>query len=150
MKRTNDEQAWTNFRFTLLLIFFTVVVFTCLCKYIFRIPEVESDHYISDIKETERLFDEQKKCAEQVKEIGNKIDSLDFSVQQVQRLDEIKEEMFLLQNIYQKHNNSSKYLFGTHSFRIVKEYFDVKEEFPTTTENNKVIVQYLEECKANL
>ena len=93
MKRTNDEQAWTNFRFTLLLIFFTVVVFTCLCKYIFRIPEVESDHYISDIKETERLFDEQKKCADQVKEIGNKIDSLDFSVQQVQRLDEIKEEI---------------------------------------------------------
>ena len=130
MKRTNDEQAWTNFRFTLLLIFFTVVVFTCLCKYIFRIPEVESDHYISDIKETERLFDEQKKCAEQV--------------------NEIKEEMFLLQNIYQKHNNSSKYLFGTHSFRIVKEYFDVKEEFSATTENNKVIVQYLEECKANL
>lgn len=150
MKRTNDEQAWTNFRFILLLVFFTVAVFTCLCKYIFRIPVVESDHYISSIKETERLFDEQKKCAERVKEIGSKIDSLDFSVQQVQRLDEIKEEMFQLQNIYQKHNNSSKYLFGSHSFRIVKGYFDVREELSAITENNKVIEQYLEECKANL
>lgn len=150
MKKTNDEQVWTNFRFILLLVFFTVVVFTCLCKYIFRIPVVESDQYISSIKETERLFDEQDKCAEQVKEIGCKIDSLDFSVRQVQRLDEIKEEMFQLQNIYQKHNNSSKYLFGSHSFRIVKGYFDVKEELSATTENNKVIEQYLEECKANL
>jgi len=150
MKRTNDEQVWTNFRFILLLIFFTVVVFTCLCKYIFRIPEVESDHYISNIKENERLFEEQKKCAERVKDIGNKIDSLDFSVQQIQRLDEIKEETSLLQNVYKEHNNSSKYLFGTHSFRIVKGYFDVKEELSNTTENNKVIVQYLEECKANL
>ena len=150
MKRTNDELVWTNFRFILLLIFFTVVVFTCLCKYIFRIPEVESDHYISNIKETELLFEEQKTCAERVKEIGNKIDSLDFSVQQIQRLDEIKEETSLLQNVYKEHNNSSKYLFGVHSFRIVKGYFDVKEEFSSTTENNKVIVQYLEECKANL
>lgn len=150
MKRTNDEQVWTNFRFILLLVFFTVVIFACLCKYIFHIPVVESDHYISGIKETERLFDEQRKCAERVKEIGNKIDSLDFSIQQVQRLDEIKEEMFQLQNIYQKHNNSSKYLFGSHSFRIVKGYFDVKEELSAIMENNKVIEQYLEECKANL
>ena len=73
MKRTNDEQAWTNFRFTLLLIFFTVVVFTCLCKYIFRIPEVESDHYISDIKETERLLTSRKNAPSRLRKSGTRL-----------------------------------------------------------------------------
>lgn len=150
MKKTSDEHAWTNFRFTLLLVFFSVAIFTILGKFIFQIPKVKSDRLISEMKETEQIIEKQKECADKVKELRNTIDSLNFSIQQVQRLDEIKAETSALQDAYRQNNSSSKYIYGIQSYKSIISYFNIREELSTTIENNKIIEKNLEECKANL
>ncbi len=150
MKKTNDERLWTNVRFGLLLAFASIVIFTILGKYVFRVPIVESQSMIQYIKQSEQVIDEQSQAAQQLAGLQQGIDSLDFSIHQVQRIDEIKAEASLLQEPYRRHNNSSKYLFSLHAFRAVKGYFDIKEALSSTIKNNQIIENNLEECKANL
>lgn len=150
MKKTNDERLWANVRFGLLLAFASIVLLTILGKHIFHVPIVESQSMILYIKQSEQVLDEQKQTAQQLIGLQHGIDSLDFSIHQVQRVDEIKAEASLLQEPYRKHNNSSKYLFSLHAFRAVKGYFDIKEALSSTIRNNQIIENNLEECKANL
>lgn len=150
MEQANDERLWTNVRFWLLLTFSTVVILTLLAKYTFRVPVVESKALITYIDQSERVFDVQKETAQHLSTLQQRIDSLDFSIQQVQRIDEVKAEMASLQDIYRKHNNASKYIFSLHSFRAIKGYFDMKEALTSTIKNNQIIEKNLEECKANL
>lgn len=150
MERTKDEHLWTNVRFGLLLIFATTVTLTILGKYILPVPVVESQALIQYIHQSEQTLDEQTTTAQRLSGLQQAIDSLDFSIHQVQRIDEIKAELSLLQEPYRKHNNSSKYLFSLHAFRAVKGYFDIKEALNSTIKNNQIIEKNLEECKANL
>lgn len=150
MEQVNDERLWTNVRFWLLLLFSTVIILTILAKYMFRVPVVESKTLIAYIDQSERVFNVQKETAEHLVLLQQRIDSLDFSVQQVQYTDEVKAEMTSLQDIYRKNNNTSKYIFSLHSFRAIKGYFDMKEALTSTIKNNQIIEKNLEECKANL
>lgn len=150
MEKTNDERLWTNVRFWLLLTFSGVITLTILSKYIFRVPIVESNRIISYINQSEYVFAKQSETAQKLIALQHGIDSLDFNIQQVQRVDEVKAEMSVLQDTYRKHNNSSKYIFSFHAFRAIKGYFDIKEALTSTIKNNQIIEKNLEECKANL
>lgn len=150
MERTRDERLWTNVRFSLLLAFGLVATFVVLSKYIFTIPVVESTALIGYINESEQTFEQQEEVAKKLNVLQHNIDSLDFSIHQVQLLDEIKAEMTLLQEAYNKQNNSSKYIYSLHAFRAIKGYFDMKEALTSTIKNNQMIEKNLEECKANL
>ena len=82
--------------------------------------------------------------------LKSEIDSLNFDIQQVQRLDEVKSEISTLQDSYRQHDNTSKYLFGIQAFRAIRSYFDIKEETFNTKAGNQMIKTNLEDCKANL
>ena len=86
MEQANDERLWTNIRFWLLLVFATVVILTLLAKYTFRVPVVESKALISYIDQSERVFDVQKETTQHLSTLQQRIDSLDFSIQQVQQI----------------------------------------------------------------
>lgn len=147
---TKDEKYWGIFRFTLLLAFSVIGLFVVLCKFFIHIPVEDSSDLISDINNAEAIFGVQKEYAQRGALIWNDIDSLDFNTHQVQRMDEVKEEILRLQDVYQKNNANSKYLFGVLLSRSLKYRFDSGEELNSLINNNKLIEKDLEECKANL
>lgn len=98
----------------------------------------------------ERTFNVQKEYSQRAQIIWGNIDSLDFNTHQVQRMDEIKEDITRLQDIYQANNSNSKYMFGVLLSRSLKFRFDSGEELNSMINNNELIEKDLEECKANL
>ncbi|MBM6671797.1 MULTISPECIES: type VI secretion system TssO [Bacteroidaceae] len=147
---TRDETIWTNIRFTLLLVFSVAVIFILLVKYVFDVPMEESSDLIKDINHSETVFEQQKELAEKAAIVWSEVDSLDFNVYQVQRMDEIKGEISSLRDIYIKNNMNSKFFFSVLSSRTLKFQFDIREELNSVIHNNELIEEDLEECKANL
>ena len=98
----------------------------------------------------ERIFEIQHTHMQQAQNIWNEIDSLDFNIHQVQKMDEVKDGIYQLQHIYKENNMNTKFLFGVLSSRVLKCQFDIKEELNSLVHNNALIERDLEECKANL
>lgn len=96
------------------------------------------------------VFEKQKEYGKRSKVIWNQIDSLDFNVHQVQRMDEIKGEISHLRDIYTQNSMSSKFLFGILASKTLKIQFDIREELNSLIRNNELIEKDLEECKANI
>ena len=147
---TKDEEHWGNIRFFLLLIFSVAVIYIILCRYILKVPTEGSSELINDINRSERIFETQHAHLQKAHNIWNEVDSLNFNIQQVQRMDEVKNEIYQLQQIYKENNMNTKYLFSLLSSRMLKLQFDTKEELSSLEHNNALIEQDLEECKANL
>ena len=147
---TSDERFWGIFRFTLLMIFSVIGLFTVICKFFITVPIEDSSEIMADINNSEKIFAIQKEYTQRAAKIWNDIDSLDYNTHQVQRMDEVKEEIVRLQDIYQMNNANSKYLFGILLSRSLKYRFDCGEEYNSLINNNKLIEKDLEECKANL
>lgn len=147
---TKDERFWGVFRFALLLGLSVIGLFVVICKFFVHIPDEDSSDLISDINNSERTFNVQKEYSQRAQIIWGNIDSLDFNTHQVQRMDEIKEDITRLQDIYQANNSNSKYMFGVLLSRSLKFRFDSGEELNSMVNNNELIEKDLEECKANL
>lgn len=105
---------------------------------------------INEINHSERIFEIQHTHMQQAQNIWNEIDSLDFNIHQVQKMDEVKDGIYQLQHIYKENNMNTKFLFGVLSSRMLKCQFDIKEELNSLVHNNALIERDLEECKANL
>ena len=88
---------------------------------------------------------------QQAQNIWNEIDSLDFNIHQVQKMDEVKDGIYQLQHIY-KENNMISLVLGQYQNEalVLKCQFDIKEELNSLVHNNALIERDLEECKANL
>lgn len=147
---TKDEILWGNIRFLLLLIFSIAAIYILLCRYILSVPTEDCSELINEINHSERIFEIQHTHMQQAQSIWNEIDSLDFNIHQVQKMDEVKNEIYQLQHVYKDNNMNTKFLFGVLSSRMLKYRFDIKEEWNSLLRNNALIERDLEECKANL
>ena len=125
---TKDEMLWGNIRFLLLLIFSVAAIYIILCRYILNVPTEDSSELINEINHSERIFEIQHTHMQQAQNIWNEIDSLDFNIHQVQKMDEVKDGIYQLQHIYKENNMNTKFLFGVLSSRMLKCQFDIKEE----------------------
>mgnify|MGYP004701260629 CR=1 FL=1 len=90
---TKDEMLWGNIRFLLLLIFSVAAIYIILCRYILNVPTEDSSELINEINHSERIFEIQHTHMQQAQNIWNEIDSLDFNIHQVQKMDEVKDVM---------------------------------------------------------
>ena len=147
---TKDEVLWGNIRFFLLLVFSVAAIYIILCRYVLNVPTEDSSELINDINHSEQIFELQHTHAQKAQNIWNRVDTLDFNVHQVQRMDEVKDAISQLQYIYKENNMSTKFFFGVLSSKTLKFQFDTKEELNRMEYNNALIERDLEECKANL
>lgn len=147
---TDDEKFWGNIRFYSLLLFFVVLIFTVLCKYIINVPVESGSDLIGEINHSEHVFKIQSTYAQRTQKLWEEIDTLDFNTHQVQHMDEVKDEIGRLKDVYKENNFSTKFYFGVLSSCTLKLQFDTKEELNSLMRNNELIERDLEECKANL
>lgn len=145
-----NEIFWKKIRFVLLFIFFTSVLFTVLTKLIFKIPVVESKELLESIQTSEKILEEQNQYIARVKGLHDTITKVDFEIEQAQKLNEIKRDINLLEDIYKKNNMNNKYIFGIQASRILTIYFNSRESLNKMQKNNQDLEKNLNECKANI
>ncbi len=145
-----NEDFWKKVKYILLFILSSCVLFIVLTKFMFHVPTVQSGDLLELINKSEDILEQQEGYVLKIKGLQETIDLLDFDIHQVQRLDEIERDIYELEGIYRKNNANNKYLFGIQSSKILKIYFDSKEELSSLKRNNRTIEKNLEECKANI
>lgn len=134
---TRDEKLWSTIKFTLLLSFSVILLFILLCKYVTPIPVSVTGNVVKDINDAEAILNDQRQMAEQMNVLKKDIDSLNFEIQQSQRINEIKHRMTQLQDNYRKHAYNPKYLYCMQSFKTIQGYFEIKEKLYWTTKNKE-------------
>lgn len=144
------ELFWRKIRFIMLFLLASTLLFFILIKFTIKVPIVESNAIIGDIQHSEEILQEQKEYEKQVKSLHDSISKLDFNINQVQVLDEIKRDIHSLQDVYKRNNMNTKYIFGMEASRILRIYFDSREALDKIQRNNEKIEKNLNECKANI
>ena len=134
---TRDEKIWSTIKFTLLLSFSVILLFILLCKYVTPIPVSVTGNVVKEINDAEAILNDQRQMAEQMNVLKKDIDSLNFEIQQSQRINEIKHRMTQLQDNYRKHAYNPKYLYCMQSFKTIQGYFEIKEKLYWTTKNKE-------------
>ncbi|XKX06801.1 type VI secretion system TssO [Tenacibaculum maritimum] len=134
-----SELFWRKVRFVLLFLLFVSTTFIILTKFIFKIPIIESKDLLVNISASERILEEQERYVEKVKILHDSISVVKFEINQVQKLNEIKSDIHMLQNVYKKNNMNNKYIFGVQSSKILKIYFDARESLNKVKKNNEVL-----------
>ena len=134
---TRDEKLWSTIKFTLLLSFSVILLFILLCKYVTPIPVSVTGNVVKEINDAETILNDQQQMAEQMNVLKKDIDSLNFEIQQSQRINEIKHRMTQLQDNYRKHAYNPKYLYCMQSFKTIQGYFEIKEKLYWTTKNKE-------------
>lgn len=107
---TRDEKIWSSIKFTLLLCFSVAFLYILLCKYVTPIPVSITGNAVTEINDAEAILEDQKQMSEKLITLKKDIDSLNFEIQQTQRISEIKDRMTQLQDNYRKHSYDPKYL----------------------------------------
>ncbi len=145
-----SELFWKKIRFVLLFIFSASILFIILTKFVFKVPIMESKELLGNIKMSEHILGQQDLYLHKVKRLHKTIKDIDFDISQVQKLNEIKVDVNLLQDIYKKNNMNNKYIFGVQASKILKIYFNSRESLNKVEKNNRVLEKNLNECKANI
>ena len=117
---TKDEMLWGNIRFLLLLIFSVAAIYIILCRYILNVPTEDSSELINEINHSERIFEIQHTHMQQAQNIWNEIDSLDFNIHQVQKMDEVT--IYLFSPFFRRTSQISFTISGKMSQRSKVEF----------------------------
>ena len=147
---TRDEKIWSTIKFTLLLGFSVTLIYILLCKYVTQIPVSLTGNVVKEINDAETILNDQQQMAEQMNVLKKDIDSLNFEIQQSQRINDIKHRMTQLQNNYRQHTYNPKYLYCMQSFKTIQGYFEIKEKLYWTTKNKEDREKKLEVYKAQI
>ncbi|OWP31507.1 hypothetical protein CBG55_09740 [Prevotella intermedia] len=147
---TRDEKIWSTIKFTLLLGFSVTLIYILLCKYVMQIPVLLTGNVVKEINDAETILNDQQQMAEQMNVLKKDIDSLNFEIQQSQRINDIKHRMTQLQNNYRQHTYNPKYLYCMQSFKTIQGYFEIKEKLYWTTKNKEDREKKLEVYKAQI
>ncbi|AKU70500.1 type VI secretion system TssO [Prevotella fusca] len=147
---TKDEKIWSTIKFTLLLTFSVALLYILLCKYVMPIPVSITGNAVAEINEAETIFKDQKQMAEKMIVLRQDIDSLNFEIQQSQRISEIKDRMAQLQNNYRQHSYNAKYLYCMQSFKTIQDYFDIKQKLYWTSKTKEDRKHMLEMLKGQI
>ncbi|WP_459211968.1 type VI secretion system TssO [Aquimarina rhabdastrellae] len=151
MKLDNlSEVFWRKIKYVLLFTLSVILIYIIQTKFMLKIPVVDNNELLDAIQDYEVIIDKQKDYAVKIKEIHEEITAMEFDIHQVQKQDEINKKIFGIRSVYKDNKMNSKYMFGIQSANILQIYFNTREEHSSLLRNKKVIVDNLNECKANI
>ncbi len=151
MKLDNlSEVFWRKIKYVLLFTLSVILIYIIQTKFMLKIPVVDNNELLDAIQDYEVIIDKQKDYAVKIKEIQEEITAMEFDIHQVQKQDEINKKIFGIRSVYKDNKMNSKYMFGIQSANILQIYFNTREEHSSLLRNKKVIVDNLNECKANI
>lgn len=151
MKTDNsDELFWKRVKLILIFTLGIIMLYILETKFMIKIPAVDNEELLEAIHNYETIIQTQNEYVEKVKNIHEEIKAMEFNIHQVQKKDEIGKKILDIQSLYKDNEMNSKYFFSIQSANILQIYFDTKEEYSSMLRNKKIIVDNLNECKANI
>lgn len=145
-----SETFWRSIKFFLLFVIVTGVLYIILTKVILKIPITDNQKLLASIEEFEQVLEKEREVTEKAKELHTQIKELEFDIYQVQKQDDIKREIFRIQESYKDNEMNSKYKFSLEASRILKIYFDTRENNSALKKNLELLSKNLTECQANI
>lgn len=151
MKTENiSESYWRKVKYILLFTLTVVLLYILQTKFIIKIPVVNNGELLSAIDNYETIIKKQNEYSEKIKNIHEEVKTMEFDIHQVQKKDEINKKIFGIKSVFKENKMNSKYFFGVQSANILQIYFDTREEHSSMLKNKKIIMDNLNECKANI
>ena len=147
---TRDEKIWSTIKFTLLLFFSVTLLYILVCKYVMPYTcFCDREHGSRDQWRWGCLI-RSTKDGRADEALKTDIDSLNFDIQQTQRIGEIKDRMSQLQNNYRQHSYNTKYLYCMQAFKTIQAYFDIKQNLYWASKTKEDRKRILEELKTQI
>ncbi|MFL1895022.1 type VI secretion system TssO [Aquimarina sp. 2-A2] len=150
MTENLSESFWRRVKYILIFSLAVVLIYILQTKFIIKIPVVNNAELLEAIDNYETIIQRQSEYAEKVKNIHEEVKAMEFDIHQVQKKDEINKKIFRIRSVYKENKMNSKYFFGIQSANILQIYFDTREEHSAMLKNKKIIMDNLNECKANI
>jgi len=145
-----SEVFWKKIKYVLIFILSLTLIYIIQTKFILKIPLGNNRELLEAIDNYETILEKQVEYTTKVDTIYKAIEAMEFDIHQVQKKDEINKDIIDIRSIYTQNKMNSKYLFGIQSANILQIYFDAKEEYSAVLKNKKIILDNLNECKANI
>ena len=145
-----SEVFWKKIKYVLIFILSLTLIYIIQTKFILKIPLGNNRELLEAIDNYETILEKQVEYTTKVDTIYKAIKAMEFDIHQVQKKDEINKDIIDIRSIYTQNKMNSKYLFGIQSANILQIYFDAKEEYSAMLKNKKIILDNLNECKANI
>ncbi|WP_262895820.1 type VI secretion system transmembrane protein TssO [Aureivirga marina] len=152
MKTLNQisEIFWKKIKFIMVFTLSVCLIYIVITKFIFKVPITDNQELLESIKQHETLLEDQQMHIQKIKDIREQIKNMDFQIHQVQTEDDIKRAIFQIRSIYKDNKMNSKYLFSIQSSNLLQMYFDTREQHSSLQKNKEIILNNLNECKANI
>lgn len=144
------ESFWRSVKFFLLFTLVFSILYIVLTKFMLKIPVADNQRLLSSINEFEKVIKTQKEIANQSKLLKENIATMEFDIYQIQKQDDIKRDIFKIENIYKENRMNSKYNFSLQVSRILNIYYDTREKNSTLNYNLELLSKNLTECQANI
>ncbi|MEM8940062.1 MAG: type VI secretion system TssO [Bacteroidota bacterium] len=143
------EKFWRNVKYTLLLQISILLLYIILVKYLIRIPDSNIE-LLEIITRSEELLDSERAYALRIEKVAARIKKEDFSIHNVQRIDEIQKDIDQIGKFYKANNNNSRFTFALIANNVLQILFNSKRESSSLDRNQVLIDTNLKECKANI
>ena len=144
-----DESYWKNIKFNLLFFACCCVVYIIVTKFLLKTPEFDNTEMLSRINDFEKIQVLKNDYTKKSQEIFKTIDTVNYDVNQVQRIDEIKRYIADYKQPYKDNEFHSSYNFCLIGGNILNVFLELNLEKSTLEKNNTLIETNLNECKAN-
>lgn len=144
------ESFWKSVRFFLLFVLVISALYIILTKFMLKIPVADNQKLLSAITGYEKVIETEKEVAKICVELSEQIKVMEFDIYQIQKQDEVKRDIFKIQNIYVENAMNSKYKFSLQVSKIIKIYYDTREKNNKLNINKELLSKNLTECQANL
>ncbi|MEM6816418.1 MAG: type VI secretion system TssO, partial [Bacteroidota bacterium] len=117
--------------------------------YLIRIPDSNIE-LLEIITRSEELLDSERAYALRIEKVAARIKKEDFSIHNVQRIDEIQKDIDQIGKFYKANNNNSRFTFALIANNVLQILFNSKRESSSLDRNQVLIDTNLKECKANI
>ncbi len=148
-KVDNNGGFWKNVRFFMLFLICVLSLYIIQTKFLIGIPKANTE-LLESIKDLEKVLEDEQKFAKEVSSVNEQIDTIKFDIHQVQKQDEIINDINSMPSIYIEQNRDYKFFYSVMMSKILLIKYDIKEQISSLKRNQELIDMNLSECKANL
>lgn len=148
-KVDNNGGFWKNVRFFMLFLICVLSLYIIQTKFLIGIPKANTE-LLESIKDLEKVLEDEQKFAKEVSSVNEQIDTIKFDIHQVQKQDEIINDINSMPSIYIEQNRDYKFFYSVMMSKILLIKYDIKEQVSSLKRNQELIDMNLSECKANL
>lgn len=144
-----DEKYWKKIKFNLLFVICVSVIYIGVTKFMLKTPSYNNSDMLNSINDFEEMQNTKLVYSKKAKEIFKTIDTIQYDINQVHRIDEVKRNISGYKQLYKENEFHSSYNFCLIGGNLLNIFLEINLEESSVKKNDMLIQTSLNECKAN-